>query len=167
MADRCSTAKGVVGIRNKNSKILKHVSDIFESLNVSIKKRTVQGYSITKEVYCCNSVLRRFIENFKDKRIEILSKKPELAHAYFAGVIDGDGSIYGKKSSLRIYYNKTEIKEARKDALLLRLLGYNSTIKLSKKIATLYILKPRKIAPNLLKFINANHKLRELKHLAS
>lgn len=147
VADRCSTAKGVFGIRNKNPELLNATRDFLKELNMNVKERSVQGFSLTQEVYCCNSELRRFFEALKKTRIEILTK-------------------YGKKSSLRIYFGKNELCEAQIDSKVLSSFGFGTTIKQNPKIVTMYILKPRKIASNLLPFVKSSHKLNELKKMA-
>ncbi len=166
VADRCSTAKGVFGIRNKNPELLNATRDFLKELDMNVKERSVQGFSLTQEVYCCNSELRRIFEGLKKDRLEILVMNPMFAFAYFAGLIDGDGSVYGSKSSLRIYFGKNELCEAQTDSKILSKFGFGTTIKQNPKIVTMYILKPRKIAPNLLPFVKSSHKLNELKKMA-
>lgn len=165
MADRCSTAKGVVGIRNTNPILLEETRRFLGSLNMKIKEREVRGYSLTREVYCCNSQLRRFLEELSSTK-EVLLSQPDLLFAYFGGLIDGDGTIDAKRSTLRIYYGKTELANARTDSELLARHGFKTTIKRSQKVVTLNLLRPRKIACRLLPFVRSSHKRRELEILA-
>ena len=59
-ADKCSTAKGIVGIRSKNRELLEFAANFFKSLGLEPKWRTITtGYSVTQEVYVCSMPFRK------------------------------------------------------------------------------------------------------------
>ncbi len=162
-ADRCSTAKGVVGIKNKDNTLLQKFVEIVEPMNLKIKFRTVEGFSTTQDVYVCNSRLRREIENLFKLRSN-LSKEELLA--YFGGRIDGDGTIDAKSSHIRIYYAPNEISEAQEDSEILKTFGIESVIK-KYNVPTLSIHKPRIFAAMIKNFVVSPSKKKQLNLLSA
>ena len=87
-ADRCSTAKGIVGLRSKDDSLLEAFRKFFKKLGLQSKERTVIGYGKTKEVYVCSMPLRRIFEWARKNRLKLFGKR-ELILAYVAGLFDG------------------------------------------------------------------------------
>lgn len=161
-ADRCSTAKGIVGLRNTSENLLNLFENFIRSLDLEVKKRQVKGYGITNEVYCCSMPLRRIFEYVSDKKFEIFQNvSTDVKLAYFAGLIDGDGSIQRKGSDIRIFYNITELKDAKTDSELLEILGVKTTMKIKNNHIVTHLLKSRNFAKSIkpflgLKFLNVS-----------
>jgi intein/homing endonuclease len=150
-ADRCSTAKGIVGLKNKDEELLKVFRNFIEKIKLEVKERTVEGYGQTKEVYCCSMPLRRIFEYVSANRVKIFSNK-QLILSYLAGIIDGDGSG-GDNSHLVIFYSRDEMEEVEKDSQLIKKLGFDTTIKIKSNHIRLYVLKPSQLIRNLWPFI--------------
>ena len=150
-ADRCSTAKGIVGLKNKDEELLKVFRNFIEKIKLEVKERTVEGYGQTKEVYCCSMPLRRIFEYVSANRVKIFSNK-QLILSYLAGIIDGDGSG-GDNSHLVIFYSRDEMEEVKKDSQLIKKLGFDTTIKIKSNHIRLYVLKPSQLIRNLWPFI--------------
>jgi intein/homing endonuclease len=91
-ADRCSAAKGIVGLKNKDEELLEVFRNFIKKMKLEAKERIVKGYGVTKEVYCCSMPLRRIFEYVSANRVKIFSSK-QLILPYLAGIIDGDGSV--------------------------------------------------------------------------
>jgi len=161
-ADRCSTAKGVVGIKNKDEVLLRQFRKIVGRMNLNVKSRTIEGFSTTQDVYVCNSRLRREIEDLFKQRPR-LSKNKVLA--YFGGRIDGDGTIDAKNSHIRIYYSHQEISEAEEDSEILKRFGIKSSVK-KYNVPTLNIYEPRKSASIIKKFVQSRSKKKQLNLLS-
>ena len=97
-ADRGSTAKGIVSIKNKCINILTAFIVIsISKLGIEQSKfkfRVVKGYSKVIEVYYTSTYARRIIEG-------IIANKEDLrgneARAFLAGKIDGDGYVSDTK----------------------------------------------------------------------
>lgn len=150
-ADRCSTAKGIVGLKNKDEELLKVFRNFIKKIKLEVKERTVEGYGQTKEVYCCSMPLRRIFEYVSANRVKIFSNK-QLILSYLAGIIDGDGSG-GDNSHLVIFYSRDEMEEVEKDSQLIKKLGFDTTIKIKSNHIRLYVLKPSQLIRNLWPFI--------------
>jgi hypothetical protein len=138
-ADRCSTAKGIVGLRSKNETLLETFEEFLKKIKLKVKKRVVNGYSKTKEVYTCSMPLRRIFEALISNRVNIMSNNSSLVTAYIAGVLDGDGTSSNSRSDTRLYYGIKEIEEAKIDAILIQKLGFNVTTKIYKNFVANYI----------------------------
>ena len=164
-ADKCSTAKGIVGIRNKNEKLLTYFKNFIEELGLQAKIREIKGYGITKEVYVCSMPLRRIFEYISEHRLEILNE--DLIPSYFAGLIDGDGTIIRdkRKEILRIFYSKKEEKDIQIDKKLLEKIGVTSKITMcsTRNLMILTVREMRKFGELLLPFILTERKLQKLK----
>ena len=156
-ADRCSTAKGIVGLRNKDSKLLNAFGKFINKMQLETKERTVTGYGKTKEIYCCSMPLRRILEFIAQNRLELLDNQ-NLVLSYIAGLIDGDGST-GNLSHLVIFYNRDEIQDAEIDAKLIKRLGFNTTIKEKRNHLRLYILNPKNLIKKLFAMVVLKRKL--------
>ena len=130
-ADRCSTAKGVVGLRNKQDALLDAFEKFLKKRGLKVKWRTIMGFSKTKEVYTCNSSLRREFES-------VFLNRNNLGHngklSYFAGRIDGDGTVDAKYSHVRIYYSHKEGLEALEDSEILRSMGQDAIVRYYNEI---------------------------------
>jgi intein/homing endonuclease len=157
-ADRCSTAKGIVGVRSKDNVLLETFRNFIRRIKLEIKERTVKGYGKTKEVYCCSMPLRRIFEFITENRLKLLKQQKNLILAYLAGIVDGDGSS-GDLSHLVIFYNLNERKDAKKDAKLINLLGFKTALKIKKNHIRLYILQPLNLIKKLRPFILLKRKL--------
>jgi len=162
-ADRCSTARGVVGIKNTQKVLLDKFQKFVEDLGMKPKFRQVTGFSTTQDIYVCNSRLRKEIEELFQNRA---SSSEENILAYFGGRIDGDGTISAKESHFRIYYSPEEKSEAEEDSEILKRLGIDSLVKMFN-IPTLEIHKPRKFAKMISKFVVSPQKQKELKLLSA
>lgn len=147
-ADKCSTAKGIVGIRSKDDEIidrftlflLKHFPE------QKLRTRTVLGYGLTKEVYVCSYPTRKLFEKTIPERNNMDEK---FLASFFAGIIDGDGSIDPKSRMTYIAYGLKDRKEIELDKKLLNKLGFSSSINRSGRALKLNIHKPK----NFLKLI--------------
>ena len=157
-ADSCSTAKGVVGVRNKDGVLLDAFRGFLESRKLGVKSRDVFGFSKTSEVYTCNSALKREFERAFARRA-CLSLNERLA--YFGGRIDGDGTVDAKSSHMRIYYSHKEAVEASEDAEMLRSIGQDAIVKYYN-VPTLCIRRPRNFAKIILRFVRSERKRKEL-----
>ncbi len=162
-ADRCSTAKGVVGIKNKDTALLNAFRKIVEPMNLKVKSRTVHGFSTTQDVYVCNSRLRRKIEKLFLFRSRLPKKK---LLAYFGGRIDGDGTVDVKSSHIRIYYSPKELSEAEEDSRILKRFGVKSVVKIYNT-TTLSIHKPRTFASIIKNFVKSPSKRKKLNLLSA
>ena len=158
-ADRGSTAKGVVAIKNKQWPLLKKFRKFLEKLGNKVKEREVVGYSRVKEVYTCDTSLRRQIEHIIKNR-ETLTREKLLA--YFGGMIDGDGTVDANKSVFRIYYSHNEEEDAEKDKRILMEKFKQEAVVKRYNVPTLCIHNPRKFARMILPFVNHPAKRREL-----
>ena len=155
-ADRCSTAKGIVGLRSKDDSLLEAFRKFFKKLGLQPKERTVIGYGKTKEVYVCSMPLRRIFEWARKNRLKLFGKR-ELILAYVAGLFDGDGSS-GDKSHLVIFYGKNEMDDVKKDKELIWRLGFRVSIKEKENHIRLYILKPKRLINMILPYVKLKRK---------
>ena len=74
-ADKCSTAKGIVGIRSKDRGLLQFTEEFFRNIGLQPKWRTITtGYSQTQEVYVCSMPLRRIFEWIQANLVKIFRK---------------------------------------------------------------------------------------------
>ncbi len=157
-ADRCSTAKGIVGLRSKDNELLDTFRKFFEErIGMKSKERTIVGYGETREVYVCSMPLRRILEFVSQHRQEFLDDSKTIL-SYIAGLVDGDGST-GGMSHLVIFYGKQEKYEAEIDRKLILSLGFHTTLIEKKNHLRLYILRPRGLLKELSKFIVLKRKL--------
>ena len=150
-ADRCSNAKGIVGVRSKDEDLLESFRKFIEKMKLDVKERIVKSYGTVKEVYCCSMPLRRIFEYVAKNRDKLFSEK-RMILSYLAGIIDGDGST-GGNSHLVIFYSPGELEDAKIDSQLIKKLGFDTTIKIKDNHIRLYILKPSKLIKDLLPFI--------------
>jgi intein/homing endonuclease len=165
-ADRCSTAKGIVGLRSKDKILLENFQQFIQRIGLEVKKRTVNGYGKTDEVYCCSMPLRRIFEFVSNSRLKLLNTKT-LQLAYISGVIDGDGTIVADKGDMimRIFYEKKDIQDALMDKKLLTNVGVNTTFTESKT-RDLIILTVRRVSKTgklFLPFLKLPRKIEKLK----
>ena len=163
-ADRGSTAKGVVSIKNKCINIIAAFIIIStEELKVNqskIKFRVTRGYGEAIEAYYTSTQIRRMIE-------EIVHEKEKLrgneGRAFLAGKIDGDGYIDHIKREIYIGYGSRNLYEALRDAQIVNNLGLRYSIGTSGNIVKLRLLRPKEVAPLILPFIM--HPLKHVKLL--
>ena len=119
-ADRGSSAKGVVSLKNKCYALLAGFilvsRECFGISSEKFRARLTFGYSPAIEVYYCFSKVRRILE-------DIVSKKEELtgnyARAFMARKLGGDGYVNDVKREISIGYSINNILEARRDAKIL------------------------------------------------
>ena len=153
-ADRGSTAKGIVSIKNKCINILTAFIVIsISKLGIEQSKfkfRVVKGYSKVIEVYYTSTYARRIIEG-------IIANKEDLrgneARAFLAGKIDGDGYVSDTKKEIYIGYGSGNLRDAQRDSNIVRNLGLKYSIRRSGNVIKLRLLNPREVAPILLPFI--------------
>ncbi len=155
-ADRGSLAKGVVSLNNKNQNILdtfvKFSLKNFDITDSKIRRRKIFGYGISNEVYFTRLPARRFLENMFKNRSQL---KRENLLAYFAGRLDGDGTVDSKNSILCYYYGLNEIEQLKTDEKILKNLGYKTSHgSCGKKALRMRVLKPRVFAKHILEFVN-------------
>jgi len=165
-ADRCSTAKGIVGLRNKDEILLEEFRKFFNKLGLQSKERSVLGYGKTKEVYVCSMPLRRIFEWVAEKRIELLGKDKKLILAYLAGVIDGDGTFISDKRKIiiRIFYGKNELADVKRDKVLLSCLGIASRITFPKNRKMLILsVRDQQFLLSVSKFLRLKRKADKVK----
>jgi len=131
-ADRCSTAKGIVGLRSKDEILLEAFRNFIKKVGLEVKERIVRGYGVTKEVYCCSMPLRRIFEYVSANRLSLLKKG--VIPAYIAGLIDGDGTIVNEKGKkiIKIFYGKRDKKDAETDRKLLEKINIKATLTILK-----------------------------------
>ena len=156
-ADKCSTAKGIVGLRSKDDILINKFKCFIQKLELEAKERTVKGYGITKEVYCCSMPLKRIFEFVSNNILDML-KLDKIKLAYLAGLVDGDGST-GGLAHLLIFYGLNKIKEAEKDSQLINSLNFKTTLKVKTNHLRLYILKPNQMLKHLSQFLILKRKL--------
>ena len=153
-ADRGSTAKGVVSIKNKCIDILTAFIVIsISKLGIKQSKfkfRVVKGYGKAVEVYYTSTYVRRIIEG-------IIANKEDLrgneARAFLAGKIDGNGYVSDTKKEIYIGYGSGNLRDAQRDSSIVRNLSLKYSIRRSGNVIKLRLLNPRKVAPILLPFI--------------
>jgi hypothetical protein len=146
-ADKGSSAKGVVNIKNKESQLLAAfiaISTGILDINAGkIRVRLTHGYSVVPEVYYVSSRVRRMLER-------IVSMKEELegnnARAFLAGKIDGDGYISDVKREIYIGYGLRHRKDADRDSKIALNLGVETNITVSRGIVKLRLHKPKYVA---------------------
>ncbi len=164
-ADRGSTAKGVVAIRNKREELLRPLREFGKKKGLRVKERTVNGYSKTKEVYICNSALRELFEKMRKNKIKMLDSRTKIL-AYFAGLFDGDGTIIKDRAKIRkvrIYYSKHEIKDSLVDAELLKNLGIHTRVWKYRNMSITEIYNRYRFLKMIKPFIKHKEKLKRIK----
>ena len=165
-ADRCSSAKGIVGLRSKDSVLLAKFA-AFLRRYVSedrLRTRTVIGYGITSEVYACRLPLRKLLEQISNERIERLASRQEIA-AYLAGLMDGDGSADSRKKTLCFAYGKKDAEEIKKDTELVEKLGCDVSVHHDARGERMFVLRPSTMAREILPFVVLERKRKELSGL--
>ena len=158
-ADRCSTAKGIVGVRSKDDELINKFRTFLlkHFPKEKLRTRDVLGYGLTKEVYLCSYQLRKFFERILLDRDKIFVSK-EYAAPFFAGLIDGDGSIDPKSRMTYIAYGLKDRKEVETDKKLLECLGFKSSINISGRALKLNIHKPKNFLIFILPYIVLSRK---------
>ena len=141
-ADKCSTAKGIVGIRSKDDEIIYWFTEFLlkHFPEEKLRTRKITGYGETKEVYVCSYQLRKLFEKTIEERKKI--PKKHLA-SFFAGMIDGDGSIDPRSRMAYIAYGLKDREEIETDQKLLEKLGFKSSVNKSGRGLKLNIHKPK------------------------
>ena len=141
-ADKCSTAKGIVGIRSKDSELIQKTKNVFLNYfpESKLRFREVIGYGKTNEVYLCSYQLRKFFEEKIRVRSHVFSN--QYAASFLAGIFDGDGSVDPKSRTSYIAYGWKDIEEIKVDKNYLKQQGFESSINKSGKAIKLNILKP-------------------------
>lgn len=164
-ADRCSTAKGIVGIRSKDSELLTHVSEILENYfdKAKLRKRDIKtGFSPTSEVYVCSCVLRRRIEALINERNSVFDKRDDATASFLAGLFDGDGSASFEKRTLYFAYGLRDEKEVLQDRKMIENLGFYCSITKAGRGMRLNVLKPTDFARFIYHFVFLERKKLQL-----
>jgi hypothetical protein len=154
-ADKGNTAKGVLAINNKNETLVKSFMELslrnFDIVESKFRRRKIFGYGISNEVYFTRLPARIFIEGIVKNR-ENLPRKEMLA--FFAGLLDGDGTVSKNGSALCYYYGNKELPELKRDEKMIRKLGFRtSRTRCGPKAWRIQVLRPRYFASEILDFV--------------
>ncbi len=165
-ADRGSTARGVVAIRNKRDELLEPLRKFGTQRGMKVKEREVVGYSKTREVYVCNTKLRKLFDSMRRNKTKVLNSKQKIL-AYFAGLFDGDGTVILDNSKtkirkVRIYYSKQEINDSLTDAKLLETLGIRTRVWSYGNIVIMDVYDRNKFLRMIKPFIRHKEKLERI-----
>jgi hypothetical protein len=119
-ADRGSTAKGVVSLKNTSRELLERFEIVSrKELGVPaerIRVRTTRGFGVAYEVYYTSMKARRTVEKIYADRLRLL--RGELGIAYIGGRLDGDGYVNAEKHDIYIGYSAKHLEEALIDSEL-------------------------------------------------
>ena len=153
-ADRGSSAKGVVSLKNKCYALLAGFilvsRECFGISSEKFRARLTFGYSPAIEVYYCSSKARRILEDMVSKKEELTGN---YARAFMARKLGGDGYVNDVKREIYIGYSINNILEARRDAKILENLGIEYKLAMSYNVVKLRIHKPRSVAEILYPFV--------------
>ena len=163
-ADRGSSAKGVVSLKNKSRELLLRFEDVSRSLFgipwERIRRRVTRGYGEAYEVYYTSMRVRRILEELYANRLMLLVG--ELGVAYIGGRLDGDGYVSFKKHDVYIGYSAKHMSEAMVDSEVAWKAGLPTSLTSSQGIVKLRILKPRRTASILVHHVYHPEKRRRL-----
>ena len=167
-ADRGSTARGVVSIKNKCPALLDAFEEYslrnFDITRSKFRLRKTKGYSEATDVYYTRLPVRRFIESLVTNRIRLSGQE---GLAFLSGKFDGDGSIDFERSILYYGYSKGNRPEALKDEILIAALGFRTSIGPSGNAVKVRVLEPRKFAVEIIPYVRHPIKLKKLGWLTS
>jgi hypothetical protein len=153
-ADRGSSAKGVVSLKNRCYELpagfIVFSRECFGIDSGRFKVRLTIGYSPTIDVYYCSSKVRRKIEDIVFRKEKLMGN---YARAFIAGKLDGDGYVNDIKREIYIGYSINNISEAKRDAKILENLGIEYKIAVSHNVVKLRMHKPGLVAETLYPFV--------------
>ena len=149
-ADRGSTAKGVVSIKNKcyvliSGFIVVSVRDL--GIDPSkFRARVTEGFSRAIDVYYTSMRARRVLEGITRNKVRLYGN---CGRAFIAGKLDGDGYVNELKHEIYIGYGVKHYEDAVKDSELLTNLGIKHSITGSGPVIKLRMLRPKEVAEAL------------------
>ena|SRR3989338_2415238 len=151
--------KGIVGVRSKDDELINRFSSFLlkHFPKEKLRTRKVFGYVLTKEIYVCSYPLRKFFESTIKARITVLVDK-QYAAPFFAGLLDGDGSIDVNSRMVYLAYGLRDKEEVEIDKKLLQYFGFDASINKSGKALKLNIHKPKNFLIFILPYVTLSRK---------
>ena len=146
-ADRGSTAKGVVSIKNKYYVLISGFIVIsIRDLGIDPSKfraRVTEGFSRAIDIYYTSMKGRRVLEEITRNKMRLSGN---CGRAFIAGKLDGDGYVNELKHEIYIDYGVRHYEDAVKNSELLTSLGIKYSITSSGSVIKLRMLKPKEVA---------------------